>query len=182
MRKMKEAIGIMEYTSIARGIETTDIMVKAAQVRILKSSTVCPGKYITILGGNVDSIKSAMSVGIRRGGEYVVDTLEIHNIHGQLIPAIVQGNSVEHVGAIGVMEFYSVASGIVAADTAAKAAAITLIEIKIGYAIGGKGVVLLTGELDAVNTAVRAACSGSDLLMQASVVARPDSSLIEMLL
>lgn len=179
---MNKAICVIEFSSVARGIETTDKMLKAAQVRLLKSSTVCPGKYITILSGNAESVKTAMTVGQRDGGEYVLDTLEIHNIHEQLIPAIVQTNSVEHTEAIGVMEFYSVTSGIMAADIAAKTAAITLIEIKIGYAIGGKGVVLLTGDVEAVNTAVRAACAGSDMLLLTSVIARPEGSLIESLL
>jgi microcompartment protein CcmL/EutN len=179
---MGEAIGAAEFTSIARGIETTDRMLKSAQVRILKSATVCPGKYITLLAGSVESIGIAMRVGRRHGGEYIADTLEIHNIHEQLIPAIVPSGAAECAGAIGVMEFYSVASGIAAADAAAKAAAVTLMEIKIGYAVGGKGVVLLTGDLDAVNTAIRVACNDSDLLMQSSVIARPECGLIEVLL
>lgn len=41
---MATAIGMVELTSIARGIETCDYMVKAAQVDLLRSSTVCPGK------------------------------------------------------------------------------------------------------------------------------------------
>jgi len=86
------------------------------------------------------------------------------------------------MAAIGVMEFYSVTSGIAAADAAAKAAAITLIEIKIGYAIGGKGVAILTGDLEAVNTAIKNACADSDMLLMTSVIARPENSLIETLL
>lgn len=179
---MAAAIGVIEFSSIARGVETTDKMMKAARVKILKSATVCPGKYITILSGNVADIKSTMETGRRHGGEYVVDTLEIHNIHEQLIPAIVQSAWTEKPEALGIMEFYSVTSGIAAADTAAKAAGITLIEIKIGYAIGGKGVVLLTGNLEAVNTAIRAASSNSEMLMKTSVIARPESSLLEMLM
>ena len=55
------------------------------------------------------------------------------------------------------IEFYSVASAIQAADEAAKAAQITLIEVRIGYAIGGKGFVTLTGDVGAVRAAVEAA-------------------------
>ena len=43
---MGKAIGMVELSSIARGIETSDFMVKAAQVDLIRSSTVCPGKYI----------------------------------------------------------------------------------------------------------------------------------------
>ena len=179
---MSEAIGVIEFSSIARGIGTTDKMLKAARVKLLKSSTVCPGKYVSILSGNVESLKTAMHTGRRHGGEYVLDTLEIHNTHQQLIPTIAQNNPIERMEAIGVMEFYSITSGIAAADVAAKAAAVTLVDIKIGYAIGGKGAVLLTGDLEAVNTAVQAACTDSDMLLQISVIARPEPCLIETLL
>ena len=45
------AIGMVELNSIARGIETCDYMVKAAQIQLLRSSTVCPGKYLILIGG-----------------------------------------------------------------------------------------------------------------------------------
>ena len=38
---MSKAIGMVELNSIARGIETCDYMVKAAQVDLIRSSTVC---------------------------------------------------------------------------------------------------------------------------------------------
>ena len=46
------AIGMVELNSIARGIETCDYMVKAAQVDLIRSSTVCPGKYMVLIAGD----------------------------------------------------------------------------------------------------------------------------------
>ena len=135
---MATAIGMVELTSIARGIETCDYMVKAAQVDLLRSSTVCPGKYMIIVGGETGDVRAAMAEGIKRGGELVVDTLMLPNVHEQLIPAISMTNQVDVRGAVGVLEFYSIASAIIAADVAAKAANITLIEVRTGYAIGGR--------------------------------------------
>jgi microcompartment protein CcmL/EutN len=174
----------MEFASIARGVETTDKMLKAAQVRLIKTSTVCPGKYITVLTGQVESVAAALETGRRHGGEYVVDTLEIPSAHAQLIPAIAGGEVPARAEALGGMEFYSVTAGISAADIAVKAANVNLIEIKIGYAIGGKGVVILSGDLEAVKTSIRAAETGTcaDLYMQSSVIARPDAGLFESLL
>ena len=141
------AIGMVELNSIARGIETCDYMVKAAQVDLIRSSTVCPGKYMVLIAGDTGDVKAAMAEGIKRGGECVVDTLTLPNVHPQVIQAISMTTQVEKPGAVGVLEFYSVASAIIAADVAAKAANITLIEVRIGYAIGGKGFVTLTGRL-----------------------------------
>ena len=122
---MANAIGMVELTSIARGIETSDFMVKAAQVELIRSSTVCPGKYIIIIAGDTGDVKASMAEGIRQGGESVVNTLLLPNAHPQLIPAISMTTQPPAGGAVGVLEFYSIASAITAADVAAKAANVT---------------------------------------------------------
>ena len=68
---MSKAIGMVELSSIAKGIETSDYMVKAAQVDLLRSSTVCPGKYVVIVGGDTGDVKAAMQEGLARGGGYI---------------------------------------------------------------------------------------------------------------
>lgn len=179
---MGRAIGMVELHSIARGIETCDYMVKAAQVELLRASTICPGKYIVIIAGETGDVTSAMDEGKKRGGEYIVNTLLIPNINTQLIPAISMTNQVTVRGAVGVLEFYSVAAAITAADIAAKAADITLIEVRIGYAIGGKGFVTLTGDVGAVRAAVEAAGKDAELLVSTAVIPRPDPKVFEALL
>ena len=103
-------------------------------------------------------------------------------MHEQLIPALTGTVSVEEPGAVGVLEFYSVASAILAADEAAKAANITLIEVRIGYAIGGKGFVTLTGDVGAVRAAVAAAKQGKDLYVESTVIPRPSPQVFQSLL
>lgn len=179
---MRDAIGMIELSSIAKGIEVSDFMVKVSNAKIIKASTVCPGKYIVIVGGSTSDVETSMDKGLSVAGEYYVDSMMLSNVHPELIPAIGLSNTVEEYGAIGVMEFYSVASGIRAADIAAKAASITLIEVKIGYAIGGKGVVLLTGDVEAVKTAVAVAAEETELLLSTTVIARPAPALLETLL
>lgn len=176
------AIGMVELNSIARGIETCDYMVKAAQVDILRSSTVCPGKYLVLISGETGDVKASMAEGTKRGGECVVDSLMLPNVHPQLIPAISMTNQIPEKGAIGVLEFYSVASAIIAADVAAKAANVTLIEVRIGYAIGGKGYVTLTGDVGAVREAVAAAERQAEMLVGTAVIPRPAKQLFDSLI
>ncbi|MCD7736227.1 MAG: BMC domain-containing protein, partial [Lachnospiraceae bacterium] len=147
---MRLAIGMLELNSIARGIETCDYMVKAAQVDLLRSSTVCPGKYLILISGETGDVKASMAEGIKRGAENVVDSLLLPNVHPSVLPAITGTTQVPEYGAVGVLEYYSVASAVTAEDVAAKAANIVLIEVHIGYAIGGKGYVTLTGDVGAV--------------------------------
>lgn len=179
---MGNAIGMIELNSIAQGIEVCDFMVKAAQVELVRSSTVCPGKYVVIIAGNVGEVTASMDSGKKHGAEFVVDTLLIPNIHPQLIPAICMTTHVESPGAVGVLEFFSIASAIVAADTAAKAANITLIEVRIGFAIGGKGFVTLTGDVGAVRAAVDAARKNAELMVNAVVIPKPSPKLFQSLL
>lgn len=179
---MAKAIGMIEFLSIARGIETCDLMVKAAQVEILKSSTVCPGKYIVIISGETGDVEAAMEIGKKNAAQCMVDSLLIPNIHEQVIPAITMTNEVKDIGALGVIEFYGVASAITAADIAVKAADITLIEVKTGYAIGGKGVVIFTGDVGAVKAAMSAATLKAELLCGTTVISRPSKKLFEALL
>ena len=176
------AIGTIEFSSIARGIGSCDVMVKAANVSLLRASTVCPGKYIVIVSGDTGNVKAAMEAGRKCAAECLVDDLLITNASVQLIPAISMTNRAENRGAIGVIELYSVASAIAAADTAAKAANITLIEVRAGYAIGGKGYVTLTGSVGDVKTAVDAAASSVELVVGTTVIPRPSPLLFDSLL
>ncbi len=51
------AIGLVELNSIAKGIEASDILAKTADVTILVAKTICPGKYIVLIGGSVSNVK-----------------------------------------------------------------------------------------------------------------------------
>ena len=179
---MGKAIGMIELTSIARGIEVSDFMVKTAQVELLRASTVCPGKYVIIVAGQTGDVKASMAVGEELSGECMIDKLLIANINSQLIPAISMTNQVDSMDAVGVLEFYSIAAAIFAADVAAKAADIRLIEVRIGYAVGGKGFVTLTGEVGAVKAAVEAARKNAELLVESTVIPRPSREVFESIL
>ena len=179
---MANAICMVELTSIARGVETSDFMVKAAQVTLLRASTVCPGKYMIIVGGETGSVRASLEAGLAKGGEYVIDSLLIPNVHEQLFPAISGANEVKNPQAIGVVEFYSIASAIKAADAAAKAAQVTLIEVRTGFAVGGKGFFTLTGDVGAVRAAVAAAEKQTDLFIGSTVIPRPSKQVIESLM
>lgn len=179
---MGKAIGMVEMSSIARGIETSDSMVKAAQVELLRSVTVCPGKYMVIIGGDTGAVRAAMEAGRQKGAQYVVDTLLIPSVHEQVFPAISGTVEVTNPQAVGVVEFYSIASAIQAADAAVKAAQVTLIEVRTGYAIGGKGFVVLTGDVGAVRAAVEAAKQAGELFVESTVIPRPAPQLLKSLL
>ena len=83
-----KAIAMIEFRSIARGIETADSMVKTANVHLLRSTTICPGKYLIIIGGDTASVNEAVQVGATVGAPYVVGTLMIPNIDPQVLAGL----------------------------------------------------------------------------------------------
>ena len=85
---MSQAIGILELTSIAKGMEAGDAMLKSANVDLLVSKTICPGKFLLMLGGDVGAVQQAIETGNALAGEMLVDCLVLPNIHASVLPAI----------------------------------------------------------------------------------------------
>lgn len=152
---MKRAIGLLEMKNITKGILAADAMIKAADVEVIMAQPMCPGKYIVMVAGDVGAVQSAVTSGKACGSENVVDEFILPNLHDSVFGAISGCTETAKIGALGVIESYSAASAIVAADAAAKAAAITLLEVRLARGMGGKAVVTLTGDVGAVTAAVR---------------------------
>ncbi|MDR0308352.1 MAG: BMC domain-containing protein [Coriobacteriales bacterium] len=151
---MIKAIGLMELNSIAKGYEVADAMLKSARVEIYMSTPICPGKYVTLIYGDVASVENAIKTGIRIGEEAVIDDLVIPNIEEQIFPAITGTTAIKQIDAVGVIESLSIASLIMAADAATKEANVQIIEIRLGSGLGGKAYVSLTGDVADVRAAV----------------------------
>ena len=81
-------VGLIELNSIAKGIETADTMVKAAQVQLLFSKAACPGKFIILVAGDVGAVKTSVQAGMQCAGRFAVNHLVVSSVHPQLIPAI----------------------------------------------------------------------------------------------
>ena len=96
----------------------------------------------------------------------------IPNVHESVFPALGQSITLapEEAGALGVIETFSGASVIAAADAAAKAARITLLRIHVAMALGGKGLCLMTGS-------VAAEARQRGLLVCETVIPRPSREL-----
>lgn len=181
---MIRAIGFVEFNSIAKGIEAADFMLKAAQVEALACRTICPGKYVVMVGGDVAAVESSVKAGINQGSQAVVDQFVLPNVHESVFRAITGFNPVFEMKALGIIETFSLSSLIVAADVAVKAAEVELLELRLGLAIGGKAFVTLTGDVGAVKAAVEAGAGSAaekGLLVSQSVIPSPSKQLVSQL-
>ena len=151
------AIGMNEIMSIPSGFEACDAMLKAAQVELVSAGCVCAGKYYIVVLGEVAAVKSSVDAGIEVAGGSLIDSLVIPNVSDQVAPAISACTMPEEMKALGIMETYSLCAAVNAADAAAKAAEIELLEVRLGRGLGGKSFITLTGEVAAVEAAIKAA-------------------------
>jgi microcompartment protein CcmL/EutN len=146
---------------------------------------VCPGKYIILIAGSISQVKNAVSIGQQVAPEVVVDHFVLANVHPSIFPALTATTEIENVKAIGVIETFTLAASIVAADLAVKAAPIHLIEIRLPFAMGGKAFTVFTGEVSAVRSAVETAVAqlkDEGVIDSFEVIPAPHQDLIEKLL
>jgi len=178
---MKRAIGLLEMKNITKGILAADAMLKAANVEIVMAQAMCPGKYVVMVSGDVGAVQSAVKTGIAIAGcDNVVDEFVLPNIHDSVFPALSGCTEVKELRALGMIESYSVASAVVAADTAVKAASVELLEVRLARGMGGKAVVTLTGDVGAVTAAIRAgsnAIKDNGFLVDQLVLPAPHNGL-----
>ncbi len=170
------ALGMLEYTSIAKGIESADQMVKTAAITPLFFKTICPGKYLAAIHGNVAAVTASIEAGRESGGTAVVDGFILASVHSQILWALSGAAKQDDLNALGVLETFSAASIVLAADAAAKAANVTILDIHLAMGLGGKGYAYMTGDVAAVQAAVKAGESviaQSGLLVASAVIPRP---------
>ena len=182
---MSHSIGMIELTSIAGGIFAADKMAKASDVEINTAASVCPGKYIIIIHGSVAAVESAMKAGEEHAEEYIVDSIVIPNVTSSIFPAIVGATVVDSVDAFGIIESFSLATIIMAADSALKAADIQPIEIRMGNGIGGKAYFTFAGGVAAVQAGIEAGTRVAvekGLLVNTAVIPSLSEKLVPMIL
>jgi microcompartment protein CcmL/EutN len=157
---MVRAIGCIELNSIAMGMHTADEMAKAAQVDLVLARPTCPGRYLVVVAGDTGAVQSSVDTGRAIGGEMVVDHFVLANVHADVFPALSGTGLRGAVNALGVIETATTASCILAADAAAKAAQVELLEIRFAAGLGGKAFVVMTGDVGSVKAAVEAGVAG----------------------
>ena len=173
---MNNCIGLIELTSIASGFEAGDAMIKAASIDLLLARSICSGKYMVLIGGDVANVEASIEAGAAIAQGCLIDRFVIPNIHPDVFGAISRTEIPPLEGALGILESFNVATLIQAADAAAKAAAVTLLEVRLAMALGGKAFCTMTGDVGSVQSAVaagRRVIAAAGVLVNAVVISRP---------
>ena len=151
---MEPAVGVLEFSSVAKGIEAGDAMVKRAPLDVIRAGTVHPGKYLVLVGGLTADVEEAVEAGREVGGTSLVDVVFLPDVHPDVVASI-GGTRRDDAGeALGVIETPTVAATIDAADAGVKGARVTIRDLRLADDLGGKGYVLFGGEVAEVEAAV----------------------------
>ncbi len=151
---MEPALALIEFSSIAVGIQAGDAMVKKAPIAAIKAGTVQPGKYLVLITGGVAEVEESLQAGVAWGGETVIDTVFLPQVHPAVVHAVGGGRIEGNGPALGVIETSDVAATIRAADAGVKGAEVALREIRLADGLGGKAFCLFQGEVQDVEAAV----------------------------
>jgi microcompartment protein CcmL/EutN len=172
----EKSIGLIELSSVAAGFAVADTMLKAGNVRLLLSRSICSGKYMVLIGGDTAAVEAAVEAGGEAAGGCLIDSLVVANLHQDVFLAIGRTQPVEPTGALGILESFNVATLIQAADAVAKSASVQLLEVRLAMALGGKAFCTMTGDVASVNAAVaagRKVIADAGVLVNAVVLSRP---------
>jgi len=148
------ALSLIEFGSIAAGIQAADAMVKRAPIDVIQAGTVQPGKYLVLVGGLTADVEESLAAGREVGRDAILDIVFLPQVHPAVVAALRGGRSLEASEALGVLETTSVAAAIRAADAGVKGAQVELVEVRLADGLGGKGIVLYSGLVADVEIAV----------------------------
>ncbi len=177
---MFKSIGVIELKSIPKGVEATDAALKSAGVEMVSAHPSCPGKYEIILTGSISNVTASVSHVLSKFGNYVIDSSIMGRIDEQVIKALFGTQTGERKGSLGLIETFSAATTIKAADIAVKTARVEIFDLRVSRGMGGKGVVMLTGEVGDVTAAVEAGSNYAKQTGQLSseaIIAAPHEEL-----
>lgn len=181
---MKKAIGLIELKSIPIGIQTADEMLKSANVELILANPICPGKYMILISGEVGAVNNSIQRGINVADVFLVESHIINNVHEDVLIAVSGVSDVTDIKSIGAIETISALTAIKAADIAVKSSNIKLLEVRVAKGLGGKGFLIMTGEISSIKSAVKS-CENElgkmGEITSTSVIASPHKSLIDKL-
>lgn len=177
---MKKAIGMIEYKTVSSGILAADRMVKTSEVDVLEATTVCPGKYMVIISGDLSAVRAAVDAAATHYPDSLIDSFVLGNPHESIFSALYGSTEIGTPNALGVLETFTAAAAIVAADNAAKTAQVELVELRLARGMCGKSYLLLTGDIAAVEAAIANAqkvTGENGMFLDSAVIPHPDEKM-----
>jgi len=180
-QNVKGNLAVVEFKSIARGLFTTDSMLKAANVNLVLATSLCPGKYLTIVEGETSAVENSLRIAEEVGGIHVYSSQVINSINQKVIDAIygkLQNNI--DCGALAIVESMQMASLISSADVVADSVQIDFSDFRLARGCGVNSFYVFMGELSAVKEGANIAIQylqQRGALLACKVITGPDKQI-----
>lgn len=179
---MEKALGLIETSSISKGMEILDNILKQTKIELITGRSVCPGKYLIIIEGTVQSINFALQVSRAIGEESILYSHAINNLNEQVFYVLKEKKKPENIKALGIIETRTSIASIVLADVLCDSSNVELIKLRLANGIGGKGLLIFTGDVSSVKNAIQSA-KYYDIqykkIIDIVLLSHPDNRLIE---
>ena len=152
---MSKSIGAIEFKSIAKGIEVSNEIIKKFSVEVLYLKSICPGKFLIIVSGQTSYVNECIDYGLEFGNGYIVDSFVINAIAQEIIYGFKNKyEKLDNINSIGVVETNKVCAGIKMLDKTLKFGDVSLVKLQMSFAIGGKLVYIVSGDLSSLQYAL----------------------------
>jgi microcompartment protein CcmL/EutN len=177
------ALGVLELSSIARGVVVADAALKRAPALLVHSRAVSGGKHLVMLEGGVAEVNEAMAAGRLSAGTLLLAHVELAQADAQVWPMLgapvapPDWSSEPTAEAVAIIETTTVCAAIAGADAACKVAEVVVRDVRFAVDLAGKAYFTLTGSLDSVEAAAEAARALAGDGATIEVIAQPAPEL-----
>ena len=178
------ALGVLEVSTIARGVVTADAGLKRSPAILLHSRAVSGGKHLVFFEGGVAEVEEALGAALLAAGDKLLDRVELPAADDQVWPMLgaplapPDWSADAAAEAVAIIETSTVCAAIAAADAACKVADVLVRDTRFAVDLAGKAYFTLTGSLDAIEAAAAAATDAArDKLVGLEVIAQPAPDL-----
>ncbi|OGQ97837.1 MAG: hypothetical protein A2284_13760 [Deltaproteobacteria bacterium RIFOXYA12_FULL_61_11] len=178
---MGPAIGLLELSKLSKGYVAADAVVKKAQVTLLLTKAVSPGKFLLLFHGDEEAVAEALQAGREAADATLVDETYIPNLDPQVLRALTSPVAPVPVDSLGLVEAYSAASGVRCADLAVKHTDVHLLTLRLAAGIGGKSFLVFCGALHEVEASLsvcREYLETTGMLAAVELIAAPHEDLV----
>jgi microcompartment protein CcmL/EutN len=183
--KKYSAIAVIEFSSLADGIFTTDAILKKAPIAMIKGGTVSGGRYLVIFGGTTGSVSESLTEALTISGGSVLDHAFLPDVHSTVHDAIMGKRAAAGQNTIAILETDTIAANIRAAEVAVKGTEVQLVELRLAeYEMSGKAISVYAGELHEIQSAMTIAndfLRGRQAFTHYRIIARPHEVISQQL-
>jgi microcompartment protein CcmL/EutN len=178
------ALGVLEISTISRGVVVADAGLKRSPAILLHSRAISGGKHLVMFEGGVAEVEESFGAGLLVAGDLQLDRVFLPAADDQIWPMLgapvapPDWTADPDAEAVVIVETRTVCAAIAAADAACKVAAVTVRDVRFAVDLAGKAYFTLTGTLDAIEAAAAAATDAAgDRLVGAELIHQPAPDL-----